>query len=179
MWDKHQGLKKLTKSGGHPEPDQSESIVNQWTLALKDLGLWKSFGRAHQTLRKVREHIIEPKKTANPIPRHPQKKMSRLKKRSHADKYRFFNLLTFFRNLGKEQQTDQHQDAKGKKDNRLKQRGHYSVSHIIKLLSTKNLEDKQKTDRHQVEKGKKDNRLQQSHIIKLLREKNRKYARFA
>ena len=68
---------------------------------------------------------------------------------------------------------------KEKKNNRLKQRGHYSVSHIIKLLSTKNLEDKQKTDRHQVEKGKKDNRLQQSHIIKLLREKNRKYARFA
>ena len=115
----------------------------------------------------------EPNMTGYEIPRYHQKSMSQLTNQSHADKYRFFNLLTFFRNHGKEQKTDQHQVAKGKKDNRLRQSRHYSVSHIIKLLSTKNL------DRHQVEQGKQDIRLQQSPIIKLLKNKSRKYARLA
>ena len=77
-----QGLKKFEKRGGHPELDQYESIVNQWTLAQKVLGLVKVFGRAHQTRRKEREHMNEPKKTANQIPRHRQKTMSLMKKNS-------------------------------------------------------------------------------------------------
>ena len=84
-------------------------------MALKILGLVKSFGRAHLTLRKIREHMNEPKKTANPIPRHRQKTMSRIKKMSHADAYRFFNLLTFFKNFGPEQKIDQRQDEKGRR----------------------------------------------------------------
>ena len=76
----HQGLKKFEKRREHLELDQSESIINQWTLAQKVLGLVKLFGRAHQTRREVREHMNEPKKAANRIPRHRQKTMSRIKK---------------------------------------------------------------------------------------------------
>ena len=173
MWDRHQELKKLTKRGGHLGLDPFESIVNQWTRAQKGLALVKSFGRADPTLRKKRGHMNEPKMTGYKIPRYHQKSVFRLTNQSHADKYRFFNLLTFFRNLGKEQKTDQHHVAKGKKENRHKQSRHYSVSHIMKLLSTKNL------DRHQVEQGKQDSRLHQSHTIKLLKNKSRKYARLA
>ena len=108
-------MNKFEKRRGHLELNQSESIVNQWTLAQKVLGLAKLFGRAHQTRRKVREHMNEPKKTANPIPRHRQKTMSRIKKMSHADAYRFFNLLTFFKNFGPEQKIDQRQDEKGRR----------------------------------------------------------------
>ena len=165
-WERHQGL------------DQYESKVNQWTLDLKGIGLAKSFVRAHPTMRKAREHMNEPKKTAIPIPRNRQKIMSRQTNPSHAEKYRVFNLITFARNLGKEQKTDRHQVAKGKKDNSHKQRGHYSVSHITKLLRTKNLGEEQKKGRHQIAKGKKSNSHKQSrhysvsHIIKLLSTRN-------
>ena len=134
LWTKHQGLKKFKRRGRHLELDQNESIVNQWTLALKGLGLMKSFGRAHLTLRKVTQHMNELKKTANSISRHCQNRMSQITNQSHRDKYRFFNLLTFFKNIGEEQKTDQHRDAKGKKDNVLKQNEQNSSSNIMKLL---------------------------------------------
>ena len=137
MWDIHQGLKKFKRKGGHLGLDQSESIVNQGTMALKNLGLVKSFGRAHLTLRKIREHMNETKKTANLPPRHRQNWMSQITNLYHGDIYRFFNLLTFFNNLGEEQKTDQHQVAKGKKDNRLQQSGQNYSSTIIKLLRTR------------------------------------------
>ena len=178
LWKRPQGWKKLGKREGHPGLVQYEPTINQWTLTLKGLGLVQSFGRAHPTLRKIREHENEPKKTTrqitkttSPSTRYRQKRMSRLKTLSH-------NLFTFVKNLGPDQKTDRHQIAKGKKYNRLKQRVHYSVSHIIKLLKTKNLGEKKKTKTHQNAKEKNYNKPKQkghfssSHIIKLLMTKN-------
>ena len=179
MWKIYQGWKKFQKGRRYPGLVQYETKINQWTLALEGLGLVQSFGRAQPTLRKVRELKNEPKKTSSaitkttsPITRHRQKRMSGLKNMSR-------KLLTFFKNLRPDQKTDRHQIAKGKKDNRLKHRGHYSVSHIIKLLSNKNLgERKEEEKTQQVAKEKNYRRPKQkghystTHIIKLLGTKN-------